>query len=101
MGHPGPLFSVVAQFLWRICSFVPGAPIEYYEAFSSLDEACGEGTSEVDLSAGDYLEVISKFSSLLDDMGRVDFIIPAEDIGSVCQVRCREAFLMHGVSRCH
>lgn len=53
----------------------------------SVDDECGAGTSDVDLSANDYLQVISDAIPLLESVESFSFIIPEDEIDTHCQVR--------------
>ena len=57
---------------------------EELDEIESLDDACGAGTSELDLNALDYAIIIEEAVRLLNN--NVLLAIPAEDMDAVCQV---------------
>lgn len=52
----------------------------------TVDEACGAGTSDVELTASGYLQVFSDAIELLSSTGQAQFIIPEDEISNHCQV---------------
>ena len=70
----GRLSGLCEQFLRLVC-----------DDTHSLDDACGLGTSELDLSPADYATIIEDAVGLMEPT--VDLAIPADDIDTVCQVR--------------
>lgn len=55
-----------------------------------LDDICGAGTSSsLDLSAEEYVDLITDTLATFESVGVVgDIIVPAEEIDDVCQVSC-------------
>ena len=51
-----------------------------------VDENCGAGTSELDLSGEDYVTLISNATALLNTNGENNFIIPEDEVDEVCEV---------------
>lgn len=49
-----------------------------------LDDACGAGTEDLDLSAADYVDIMSNTTAIVAEM--VPSVIPADEIQNICQV---------------
>lgn len=58
-----------------------------------LDDACGAGTSALDLNATDYLDIMSASVVRLGD--NVGHIIPEAEIENVCQVCVCKCLCVH------
>lgn len=50
-----------------------------------LDVVCGAGTEDLDLSASDYVNIMSNTTEVLAE--NIDDVIPADEIDDICQVR--------------
>ena len=50
-----------------------------------VDGACGNGTSDQDLDAEEYISLISNTTVFLESMG-LNETIPEDQIGDVCEV---------------
>ena len=84
----GRPFGLRQQFLRLVCDELWSDSKDEESALDdidSLDDACGAGTSELDLSAEDYATIIGDAVRLLEPTA--DLIVPADDIDTVCQVR--------------
>ena len=74
------------QFARLVCAgLFAGNDEDLLDGIDPLDEACGAGTSELDLSAADYATIIEEAVFLLNPTA--DLAIPEEDMEAVCQVR--------------
>ena len=55
------------------------------EDIPDLDDACGPGTSDIELTPEEYISIIGDAIALLENV--VQTVIPEEAIDSVCEVK--------------
>lgn len=80
----------VWQFLRTVCN-APDIGLEPGSEIPTLDDACGVGTSEVDVSAGEYVEIITDAIALVE--GSVETVIPEAQIDELCEVQYSACFV--------